>query len=459
MGIQDLIPLLKSIQKPVKLSEYAGKAVAVDGHCWLYRSTFNCASELATRVESNAYVEYFMNLVKMLLFYKVVPVIVFDGQQLPIKRAAADARATFRSTKLDEGKALLKCGKVTEANKCFQQAISITPSMVAKIIEELDRHKIQHIVSPYEAAPQLTYMVNSGQVKAVITERSDVFAFGCSNVIFKMGHSDKRIQIAGKDVCNQITGVTNPRKLRYMCILSGCDYLPSLSGIGLQEAQDIVNECKTVKDILQVIQNRFSENIASEYNDKFIKANAAFLYQFVFDPSSRTYVRFSSLPKDIDLDYLSGLGESPQNCNIPLLKSNNAIYLDYARILREANKENIDPFVQLAPSDFSEFNLEDNALKDKKALLKKVEPRSPATPRTRPPRTEPPPRTRPPRTGPLACITNTGISVLLNSHSFMRQPCRRRRSTLADCPEPVAKVRKPFASADTSVVRQSIHKK
>lgn len=35
-----------------------------------------------------------MNLVKMLVFYKVVPIIVFDGQQLPIKRVTTDSRAT-----------------------------------------------------------------------------------------------------------------------------------------------------------------------------------------------------------------------------------------------------------------------------------------------------------------------------------------------------------------------------
>ncbi|GAA5804075.1 hypothetical protein HPULCUR_009561 [Helicostylum pulchrum] len=436
------MPLLQSTKKPVDISNYAGQVVAVDGYCWLYRGAFSCASELARGIESNAYVEFFMSLVKMLLLNKVVPIIVFDGEQLPIKRAAADIRATFRSTKLDEGKALLNDGKVSEANKCFQQAINITPSMVTIIIEELDRHRIQHVVSPYEAAPQLTYLVNSGQAKAVITERSDVLTFGCSRVIFKMGHSGKGVQITCKDVFKKIAGTTNTRKLRYLRTLSGCDYLPSLPGIGLQEAQDIVKECKTVKNIFQAIKDRFSKETASEYNENFIKANAAFLYQFVFDPTSRTYVRFSPLPKDIKIGYLSGLGESPQNRNVSILKSNNAIYLDHVRILREANKENIDPFVQLAPSEFNEFEFDDNALKDMEVLLKKVEPRLPP----------------PPRTGPLVCITKTSLSLFRCSRPLTYQSSRKRKSSLADCPEPVAKVRKPFASANTSVVRQIIHK-
>ncbi|KAI9260861.1 PIN domain-like protein [Helicostylum pulchrum] len=414
MGIQGLIPLLKSIQKPVEISEYAGQLVAVDGHCWLHRGAFSCASELARGVETNAFVEYFMNLVKMLVFYKVVPIIVFDGQQLPIKQVTTDSRATLRSVKLKEGKALFKDGKINEANKCFQQAITITPSMVAKVIKELDRHKIQHIVSPYEADPQLAFMLKSGQAKAVITEDSDLLAFGCSNVIFKMDRSGEGVQMSYKDVFDQVAGITNATTFRYMCILSGCDYLPSLPGIGLIKASDIVKSRKNIKDILQVVQHRFPKEIASEYGEKFAKADAAFLYQFVFDPNSRTYVRLNPLPEDIKVDYLSGLGESPQNRNVSILKSNNAIYLDHVRILREANKENIDPFVQLAPSEFNEFEFDDKALQDMELLLKKVEPVVKSS-------LPPPPPPRPRMFGPrsisshLKSITNVNSSRLPSS--------------------------------------------
>lgn len=94
MGIQGLTSLLKSEQRPVDISDYAGQVVAVDGHSWLYRGAFSRASESSGMMEDNEYVESFMNLVKMLLVHKVVPIIVFDGQHLPIKRTLVDARAT-----------------------------------------------------------------------------------------------------------------------------------------------------------------------------------------------------------------------------------------------------------------------------------------------------------------------------------------------------------------------------
>ncbi|GAA5817062.1 hypothetical protein MFLAVUS_010599 [Mucor flavus] len=507
MVIQGLTSLLKSEQRPVDISDYAGQVVAVDVHSRLYRGAFSRASESSGMMEGDEYVESFMNLVKMLLVHKVVPIIVFDGQHLPIKRTLVDARATFRSAKLDGGKALLNNGKVSEAKKCFRQAISITPSMVTKVIKELDRHNIQHIVSPYEVAPQLTYLVNSGQAKAVITEHLNVLDFGCSCVIFKMGLSGKGVQID----CKKITGTRNARKLRYVSILSGCDYLLLLPGIGLQEAQDIVEECESVKDILQILKNRFSKEITSEYCKKFAKADAAFLYQFVFDPTSRTYVRLNPLPKDINLTYLSGLGESPQNRTVALLKLNSAIHLDHDRILKEANKENIDPFAQLDANKFNKFEFDGKALQDKEMLLKKVEPvvKYNLPPPPSPSSSSPRPHMFGPKyiSSRLKSITKVNSSapsvniITTKPGSFLdlwskpkpkagaftvwkdKEPpkkptkaiCRprspppspsftptaikyqlsqKRKSLLDDYPNPFAKVKKSFALDDTSVVRR-----
>jgi exonuclease-1 len=47
MGISGLLPLLKSIQKPVHLSEYAGQTLAIDGYCWLHKAAYGCAMDLA----------------------------------------------------------------------------------------------------------------------------------------------------------------------------------------------------------------------------------------------------------------------------------------------------------------------------------------------------------------------------------------------------------------------------
>src|SRR5690554_5550306 len=46
MGIQGLLPLLRSIEKPVHLKDYAGQTLAIDGYVWLHKGAFACAQEL-----------------------------------------------------------------------------------------------------------------------------------------------------------------------------------------------------------------------------------------------------------------------------------------------------------------------------------------------------------------------------------------------------------------------------
>jgi exonuclease 1 len=47
MGIQGLLPLLRSIQVTTHIKEYAGKVVGVDAYVWLHKGAFACAYDLA----------------------------------------------------------------------------------------------------------------------------------------------------------------------------------------------------------------------------------------------------------------------------------------------------------------------------------------------------------------------------------------------------------------------------
>ena len=47
MGISGLLPALCPIERSVDLRQYAGKTVAIDGHCILHREAIEAAKELA----------------------------------------------------------------------------------------------------------------------------------------------------------------------------------------------------------------------------------------------------------------------------------------------------------------------------------------------------------------------------------------------------------------------------
>lgn len=126
-----------------------------------------------------------------------------------------------------------------------------------------------------------------------------------------------------------------------------------------------------------MIKERYNKSpLCHSYADKFLEADAAFKYQFVFDMNTRTYCRLTPLPSEdevpkFDMKLVSQLGESPQNQDIPLLRSNCALVLDLNTILEDANKENVDPFS--SSQKYDEFDFDESELKDLGSLLEEVE--------------------------------------------------------------------------------------
>ena len=46
MGIQGLLPILKSIMAPVHVKELSGQTVAIDTYSWLHKGAFACSREI-----------------------------------------------------------------------------------------------------------------------------------------------------------------------------------------------------------------------------------------------------------------------------------------------------------------------------------------------------------------------------------------------------------------------------
>lgn len=65
-------------------------------------------------------------------------------------------------------------------------AIDVSPDVAYKLIEELKIRNIQLIVAPYEADAQLAYLNRVGIVDFIITEDSDLLAFGAKKILYKL---------------------------------------------------------------------------------------------------------------------------------------------------------------------------------------------------------------------------------------------------------------------------------
>ncbi|KAJ7031997.1 hypothetical protein C8F04DRAFT_1108860 [Mycena alexandri] len=300
MGISGLLPALKSISTQKHLSEFAGQTLAVDAYVWLHRGVFTCATELATGKDTHKYVDYAMHRVRLLRHHKIEPYIVFDGGPLPAKKGTEVDRQAKRAEHLALGNALAAQGKTSQAREHYVKCIDVTPQMAFQFIKALRAESVPYVVAPYEADAQLAYLERIGLVDGIITEDSDLLVFGCRTVLFKMDAVSStaicidRAEFASVAPADGIT-LTNwsDTQFRAMAILSGCDYLPSIPGIGLKTACTLLRKWKTVEQVLRAIAMEGKKSVPRKYLQSFRLAEKCFLHQRVYDPLQQKLVHLS----------------------------------------------------------------------------------------------------------------------------------------------------------------------
>ncbi|KAI8376893.1 PIN domain-like protein [Blakeslea trispora] len=341
MSISGLLNLLKPVTEKMHIKEYAGQTVAIDGHVLLHRGTFGAASKLANNQPTNSYVQYFMLYISLFFYFGVIPLVVFDGLALPLKQTTNNDRGSKRDAKLAEGMRYQFQGDHQKAQKCFQQSVSISEDMIRAIILELQKRKVQVIVAPYESDAQLAHLLKTNKAAAVVSEDSDLLVFGCSRVIYKLTREGEGEQIKYEDIftlnqekLDQLT----PNSFRQMCMLSGCDYLPSLSGMGLKTVIKKIRHDFSIDTALRSTAGSSDRYLG--YRKEFDQAEMGFLYQWVYDSDEKDYIGLNPLPEHIDeaeADKL--LGTKPTVKDLGILRVNKIIPKKRSRDTMEQAQE------------------------------------------------------------------------------------------------------------------------
>ncbi|KAI5202879.1 PIN domain-like protein [Aureobasidium subglaciale] len=313
MGIQGLLPLLKSIHKPCSLKQhFSGQTLAVDAYGWLHRGTIACAIELAQGKPTRKWLDFVMSRVRMLQHFNITPYLVFDGDYLPSKSGTEQDRAHRRKESKIKGLELLRLGKASLAQAELQKSIDVTPEMARQLIDELKGLNLPYIVAPYEADSQMVYLERCGLVHGIISEDSDLLVFGARCLLTKLDQYGECIMINRDDftACRDISLVGwSDADFRLMAILNGCDYLPGIEKMGLKTAYRMIRKHKTLERIIRSVQFDGKIKVPLGYLDAFAAAEATFLYQWVYCPRSRCLVNFSEPTSGVDLDSFPCIGK------------------------------------------------------------------------------------------------------------------------------------------------------
>lgn len=164
--------------------------------------------------------------------------------------------------------------------------------------------KIDYIVSAYEADAQLRQLSREGVVDWILTEDSDLIAYGCPYIMYKIDRSgfgkffnrDSFTKIIKKNLAFDMEDFLN------VCILSGYDYKKSIRGIDLAKAVEIVkgSKQKSIEEMIRGIP-KIVKNIVlppdeiDQYIKNFKRARNTFKHQVVFKFTEKEFGHLHSL--------------------------------------------------------------------------------------------------------------------------------------------------------------------
>ncbi|KAL8042484.1 hypothetical protein ABFX02_09G054200 [Erythranthe guttata] len=323
MGINNLLKFMKTYVEPVHIKKYAGKRVGIDAYSWLHKGAYSCSMEICLDMEGDKkywFLRYFMHRINMLRHYNITPVVVFDGGNIPCKSTTEDQRHRRRKANRDMAMEKLNDGDSNSASEFFQRAVSVTPQMAYQLIQILRSENTEYVVAPYEADAQLAYLsgleAEKGGIAAVISEDSDLLVYGCPAVVFKMDRYGNGEEIIMEKVFKNTVGSVPSFKnfdrelFTGMCVLAGCDFLPSVPGVGIAKAYGFVAKYRNIDRVISMLKFDKGKVVPEDYDTTFKEAVAVFQHARVYDSVSRQLKHLRPLSPQLwqnqnqDLDFL-----------------------------------------------------------------------------------------------------------------------------------------------------------
>jgi 5'-3' exonuclease len=286
MGIKHLHQVLQkyapNCYKTRHLSEFAYQRVAIDISLYLYKYK---------AIAGDRWLESFVYLISCLRKWNIHCVFIYDNKAPDEKKAEQQRRRETRAKQGDRVKelendiqqyenggepsekmieickkegvvSLLKrneSGQILIDIKLIKKKLESMKSMIISITEEdlqLSRDLFDMMDIPYmkaisEAEAYSSYMCIHGKVDAVLSEDTDVLAYGAPFFLTKID------TVANTVVCISYEKALEELKMTKatfvdLCIMLGCDYNTNVPKVGPEKSIAFLNRYKSIENIKEI---------------------------------------------------------------------------------------------------------------------------------------------------------------------------------------------------------------
>lgn len=269
MGIKNFNKLLKE-QAPntlteKNLNEFENKTIAIDTSLVLYQYISALRNTGKDLEDDNGNMTTHIYAIIQNVFYfldrKIKPVYIFDGKAPSIKKFTLEQRKKIKKNAEEKKK---NAKNKEEEIKFFKRTLYLTKQHFNECISILNIMGIPYFQAEGEADCLCSYLVKNKLVDMAYSEDMDFLTFGSLKVLKKF-KSNKVIDL-------DLNLILSELKIDYnsfinLTILLGCDYAPTIKGIGYKTAYKIIIKHKTIENF---IKDNTKYTIPDNYNYKDI---------------------------------------------------------------------------------------------------------------------------------------------------------------------------------------------
>lgn len=136
-----------------------------------------------------------------------------------------------------------------EKVKMMKRTVSVSQDQTQDIIKVLGMLGIPCVCAPEEADPQCASLVKSGIGDYVASEDLDILTFGAPVLMRSLNAKNEAMQMS-------LDGILKGLKITYeqfvdVCILLGCDYTPTIKGLGKKKILPLIKQYGSIDGIIE----------------------------------------------------------------------------------------------------------------------------------------------------------------------------------------------------------------
>lgn len=226
---------------PVPQGWYDGKRIAVDGHnvAFRYLTSFRGRDGDVLRNRDGkaiAHLVGFTNLVRHLRERGAEPIIIWDGDIHPRKRATVEERIARRVEAALNAQEALEKGDPSAYAKYQRQTTYLDGAMIRDASRVFEALGVAVVRAPHDGERYAAALCHAGHAHAVATEDYDALVAGAPLVLRKAGSPEPWLHQLSDLAGHGLT----PDQLRAVAILSGTDWHPGVTGYGAKTAAKLV---------------------------------------------------------------------------------------------------------------------------------------------------------------------------------------------------------------------------